>query len=321
MTARITVAVCTWNRGKSLKRALDSIVTAIEVYGSSVQLIVVNNNCTDDTDQIIAAVSKRTALTYLHEAQAGLANARNAAIRAACGDYVIWTDDDVAVSPRWLEAYARAFTDFPYAAFYGGPIRPEFEHAPPAWLGAGWRRIPWIYAARDLGERPCAITNYCEVPYGANFAVRSDLQRHIRYDPRLGRQPGNYWLGGEEADVLTRLLDGQHEGRWVPAAAVVHYISNDRQTLAYVVKHAFGSGQSKEVRQPSRGRSRLLGRPAWLWGEWVRSVGQVAFTAATGRSDKWLPAVYRAVEVSGRLYSARPLIACAVSAAGQTRDR
>ena len=79
MTPRITVAVCTWNRAKSLKRALDSIVTAIEVYGSSVQLIVVNNNCTDDTDQIIAAISKRTALTYLHESRAGLANARNAA--------------------------------------------------------------------------------------------------------------------------------------------------------------------------------------------------------------------------------------------------
>jgi glucosyl-dolichyl phosphate glucuronosyltransferase len=321
MTPRITVAVCTWNRAKSLKRALDSIVTAIEVFGSSVQLIVVNNNCTDDTDQIIAAVSKRAALTYVHESRAGLANARNAATRATCGDYVIWTDDDVVVSPHWLEAYAKAFIEFSHAAFYGGPIRPEFEHAPPAWLAAGWRQIPWIYAARDLGERPCAITNYGEVPYGANFAVRSDLQRHIRYDPRLGRQPANYWLGGEEVDVLTRLLDEQHQGRWVPAAALVHYISNDRQTLAYVVKHAFGSGQSKEVMQPAKGRSLLFGRPVWLWAKWARSMGQVALAAVTGGSDKWLPAVYRAVEMSGRLYTPRPLLIRAVPAARHTRDR
>ena len=321
MTLRITIAVCTWNRAKSLKRALDSIVTATEVYGSSVQLIVVNNNCTDDTDQIIAAVSKRTALTYLHEPRVGLANARNAAIRATCGDYLIWTDDDVVVSPRWLEAYAKAFVEYPHAGFYGGPIRPEFEHAPPAWLAAGWRQIPWIYAARDLGERPFAITNYGEVPYGANFAVRSDLQRHISYDPRLGRQPGNYWLAGEEADVLTRLLDEQHEGRWVPAAAVVHCISNDRQTLAYVVKHAFGSGQSQEVKEPSRGRTLLFGRPGWLWAKWVRAVGQVALAAVNGGSDKWLPAVYRAVALSGRMYTARPLLIRAVPAVGQTPHR
>lgn len=321
MTPQLTVAVCTWNRAKSLKRALDSIVAAIDVYGSSVQLIVVNNNCTDDTDQIIAAVSKRTALTHLHESVVGLANARNAATRATCGDYVIWTDDDVVVSPRWLEAYANAFIEYPHAAFYGGPISPEFEHAPPAWLAAGWRQIPWIYATRDLGERPFAITNYGQLPYGANFAVRSDLQRHIRYDPRFGRQPGNYWLGGEELDVLTRLLDEQHEGRWVPAAAVVHCISSERQTLAYVVKHAFGSGQSKEVMQPARGRSLLFGRPVWLWAKWVRAVGQVALSAVTGRSDKWLPAVYSAVEMSGRLYTPRPLLIRAVAAAGQTPDR
>jgi len=321
MTPRITVAVCTWNRAKSLKRALDSIVTAIEVYGGSVQLIVVNNNCTDDTDQIIAAVSKRTTLTYLHESRAGLANARNAATQAICGDYVIWTDDDVVVSPRWLEAYAKAFSEFPHAAFYGGPIRPEFEHALPAWLAAGWRQIPGIYAARDLGERPFPIKSPGEVPYGANFAVRSDLQRHIRYDPRLGRQPGNYWLAGEELDVLTRLLHEQHEGRWVPAAAVVHYISNDRRTLAYVVKHAFGSGQSKEVMQPAEGRSLLFGRPVWLWAKWVRSVGEVARAAVTGGSGKWLPALYGAVEMSGRLYTPRPLPIRRVPAADQTRDR
>jgi len=321
MTPRITVAVCTWNRAKSLKRTLDSIVTAIEVYGSSIQLIVVNNNCTDNTDQIIATVAERTVLTYLHESKGGLAHARNAATRAICGDYVIWTDDDVVVPPHWLEAYAKAFIEYPHAAFYGGPIRPEFEHALPVWLAAGWRQIPWIYAARDLGERPFAITNYGELPYGANFAVRSDLQRRISYDTRLGRQPGNYWLTGEEVDVLTRLLEGRHEGRWVPAAAVVHCISNDRQTLAYVVKHAFASGLSEEVREPARGRSLLFGRPGWLWAEWVRAVGQVARAAVTGGSDEWLPAVYKAVALSGRMYTARPPLVRAVPAAGQPRDR
>src|SRR5262249_1212012 len=149
--------------------------------------------------------------------------------------------------------------EHPHAAFFGGPIRPAFDRAPPAWLAAGWHQIPWIYASRDLGDRPLCITVHDAVPYGANFAVKSDLQRQIRYDPRLGRQPSNYSVGGEEAEALTRLLDERREGRWVPAAAVAHCIGEDRQTLAYVAKHAFGSGQSRELRQPATGRWLVLG--------------------------------------------------------------
>jgi len=296
-------------------------VTAIEVFGHPVQLVVVNNNCTDHTDQVIAAVSERLALTYVHEPQAGLAHARNAATRAADGDYLIWTDDDVIVSPRWLDAYAKAFIEHPDAAFYGGPIRPAFESVLPPWLAQGWRQIPWIYAARDLGDRPFRITNHGQVPYGANFAVKSDLQRHIRYNPKLGRQPSNYWLAGEEAELLTRLLDERREGRWVPTAAVVHCISKNRQTLAYVAKFAFGSGQSKEITQPAIGRWLIFGRPGWLWAQWVGAVGRVVLAAATGGSEKWLPAVYRAVEMSGRLCVPRPLLLGALPAADRTRHR
>ena len=277
-------------------------MTAIDVLGRSVQLIVVNNNCTDDTDKVIDRVAKRITLTCVHESQAGLANARNAATQAADGDYIIWTDDDVVVSARWLEAYAKAFVEHPEAAFYGGPIRPAFEGAPPAWLAEGWRQVAWIYAMRDLGERPLRITHYCDVPYGANFAVRSDLQRRIRYDPRFGRQPANYWLTGEETQLLRGLLDEQREGRWVPAAHVLHCIPKDRQTLSYVAKHAFGSGQSTQLRHPARGRWRILGRPVWLWGQWAKAVGRAGLAAATGGSEKWLPAVYCAAEIGGRLY-------------------
>ena len=307
MTPRITVALCTWNRAKSLERALESIATAIEVLGRSVQLVVVNNNCTDDTDKVIKAFSQRIAVTYVHESRAGLANARNAATRAADGDYIVWTDDDVVVSARWLEAYAKAFVEYPHSAFFGGPIRPMFESPPPAWLAAAWRQVSGIYAVRDLGDRPLRITNYRQLPYGANFAIKLDLQRHIRYDPRLGRQPPNYWLGGEELEVLTRLLNERREGQWVPAAEVLHCVSKDRQTLAYVAKHAFGSGQSKEIRQPTTGRWLIFGRPVSLWATWLRAVGEVGLATATGGSQKWLPALYRAAELSGRLYRPRPV--------------
>jgi len=301
VTARIAVAVCTWNRASSLRRALESICRAIDVLGEPVQLVVVNNNCTDHTDEVTAALAARRPITLVHEPRAGIAHARNAAIQAAAADYIVWTDDDVIVSSGWLAAYARAFAAHPQAVFYGGRIRPAFEPQPPGWLAASWPQVSGIYAVRDLGERPQRITRESELPYGANFALRLDVQRRHPYDPRLGRQPTNYWLAAEETQVLAQLLAAGHEGWWVPEAELVHCIPRERQTLAFIARHAFGVGQSKEISDPSGGRWRLLGRPLWVWRKWAAALGRAGLAAATGRSPTWLPAFYRAAEWSGRL--------------------
>ena len=305
MIPRITVAVCTWNRAASLRRALTSIGGAIEVLGAPVQLIVVNNNCTDDTDEVTAALAARLPLTRVREPRPGIAHARNAAVRAAEGEYIVWTDDDVIVSVGWLRAYAQSFIAHPQAVFYGGRIRPAFEPAPPPWLAASWPQVSGIYAARDLGEQPRRITRESELPYGANYALRLDVQRRLPYDVRLGRQPGNYWLAAEETQVLARLLSEGYEGWWVPDAELAHCIPRERQTLAFVARHAFGVGQSKEISAPSSGRWRVLGRPVWVWRKWAQALGRAGLAAATGRAPAWLPAVYRAAEWSGRLAAPR----------------
>jgi glucosyl-dolichyl phosphate glucuronosyltransferase len=315
-TPRITVAVCTWNRAQSLRRALDSIFTAMDALRQPVQLVVVNNNCTDDTDEVVKALAGRGhLLTYVRESRAGLAHARNAAIRAAVGEHIVWTDDDVLVSVNWLKSYARAFAANPEAAFFGGPIRPMFETKPPAWLASGWPHVSGIYAVRDLGDQPRTISEHRQLPYGANFAVRMDLQRRFRYDTRLGRRPDNYWLCGEELEVLTRLLEERRTGRWVPQAEVMHCICRERQTLGYVIRHAFGSGQSKELRQPSSARRLLFGRPLSRWIAWLRAVARAAMAAFSGRSAVWLPALYEATELTGRLQACRPPVTSAVEVA------
>lgn len=300
---RITVAVCTWNRARSLQRALTSIATAVEAFGHSVQLVVVNNNCTDHTDSVVELLAKRIAVTYVHEPRVGLANARNAAIRETSGEYIIWTDDDVVVCAGWIAAYAKAFVEYPDATFFGGPIRPLFDMAPPAWLAAGWPKVAGIYAVRDLGERPVRISTCRDLPYGANFALKLGQPRPIEFDTRLGRQPANYWLGGEEVQVLSTLLEERCAGQWVPDAEVLHCIAKDRQTLAYIARHAFGSGQSKELRQPTVGGLSICGRPLSLWTRWLRALSRIPGAVMGGRAAEWLPTLYQAAEWSGRLYT------------------
>jgi glycosyltransferase involved in cell wall biosynthesis len=130
----ITVAVCSWNRSKSLRNTLLSLQPLTIPPAINWEVRIVDNNWTDDTDDVFEQFANRLPIRLLHEKQQGLSNARNCAIAAANGDYILWTDDDVIVDPNWLIAYTNAALTWPKAALFGGPIKLRLEENPPAWL-------------------------------------------------------------------------------------------------------------------------------------------------------------------------------------------
>src|SRR4051794_35896246 len=101
----VTVAICTWNRAGLLDQTLSEMGRLRIPSGLEWELIVVNNNCTDPTDEVIARHTGRLPIRRVSEPRPGQSNARNAAVRVARGDYIVWTDDDVLVDPLWLAAY------------------------------------------------------------------------------------------------------------------------------------------------------------------------------------------------------------------------
>src|SRR6266481_662849 len=119
-----TVAICTWNRAASLLQTLRSL-TSIDPPNSPWELLVVNNHCTDETEDVLDRLQQELPLRRVFEAKPGVSQARNAAIQHAHGNYIIWTDDDVIVDKDWLCAYERAVNRWPEAAVFGGPVRPK----------------------------------------------------------------------------------------------------------------------------------------------------------------------------------------------------
>ncbi len=97
---KITVVICTYRRPDSLARALTSIAEADPPLTSEWQVLVVDNADCADTQRVVISFAHRLPIELVVEPQAGLSHARNAAIQHIDCDYVIWTDDDVAVSPR-----------------------------------------------------------------------------------------------------------------------------------------------------------------------------------------------------------------------------
>jgi glycosyltransferase involved in cell wall biosynthesis len=118
----ITVAVCTRNRARSLDRTLRSIATDGAPVGVEWEILVVDNGSTDETASVVQALgSEWKCLRMVGEPEAGLSRARNRAVSEARGRYIVWTDDDVLVTPGRLAAYRSAFEEYPEHTFFGDP--------------------------------------------------------------------------------------------------------------------------------------------------------------------------------------------------------
>ena len=297
---RLTIAICTWNRHELLRQTLEEMTKLVVPSSVAWELVVVNNNCTDATDEVITAFTDRLPVRRLFQPLPGLSNARNLAVAEATGDYVIWTDDDVLVAPDWLAEYAKAFKQRPDAKVFGGPIAPWFPDTPPAWLESVWPRVANAYACIDYGDLPLPLTSE-RVPFGANMAMRTDALRSHPYDPNLGVRPGSR-MGGEETDVVRRVLAAGGTGWWIPGTRVRHYIQPERQTLKYLRGwwYAYGVYQGRAA-DDEVGVAQLFGRPRWLWRQLVVSEVRYQVGRHLRPPTSWIGDLIAASEARGAL--------------------
>ena len=237
---KITIAICTWNRSRLLRQTLESIEQTRRPTALDWQVVVVDNNSTDDTRTVVDTFLDRMPVKYVLETQQGHAVSRNTAIANATGDYIIWTDNDTIVDPGWLQAYASAFEQNPEAAFFGGPIIPVFEKGKPDWLDATWKKCKGVYAERDLGDEKIELGSGI-FPYGANFAIRTETQKQFLYDTADGRK-GSQMVGDDEIRVLRSVWAAGNRGYWIPAASLQHVIPDDRATTKYIGCYFVGQG-------------------------------------------------------------------------------
>ncbi|MCA9131934.1 MAG: glycosyltransferase [Planctomycetales bacterium] len=260
---KISVAICTWNRAALLAQTLAYLERLEIPAGQQWEVLVVNNRCTDDTDAVLRKFQRSLPLRRLYEERAGLSNARNCAVQHAQGDLMLWTDDDVRVGSQWLQSFGQASERHPQAAFFGGPILPWFEGTPPRWLNDVVVHYGSAFALRDLGDSAAIVSEY-RLPFGANFAIRTAVQRRFPYDAQLGRK-GFAMLGNDEISVLKAVLDSGGTGYWVPSAQVRHFIPRSRQTVGYLFRFFAGQGQVESLLGGRPEVPLLLGRPRWLW--------------------------------------------------------
>jgi glycosyltransferase involved in cell wall biosynthesis len=237
-----SVVVCTRNRATQLGETLWSFTKLNISEETTWEVVVVDNGSTDSTAEVVRSFENSLPIRRVFQPEPGISKSRNSGIDAAKGDYIVWTDDDVHVEPNWLAAFLDAFKRWPQASVFGGKITPFFVPPTPAWLLGAREKLKDVFAVRDFGSDPVPLSvSDDRIPFGACYAIRATEQRQYRYDPTLGRAPGQI-RAGEETAVIDSILKANHSGWWIPKAEVKHIIPASRQTLEYVAQYYEGRG-------------------------------------------------------------------------------
>lgn len=285
---QLSVILSTYNRGELLNDALRSVLAQNDAITPPFELIVVDNNSTDSTREIVerlAAEDERVRYTF--EPQQGLSYARNAGLLEARAPLIAFTDDDVRAQPDWVAAIVRAFGEHPEADVVGGRVLPLWPAVPPEWL----TRDHWApLALVDYGDTLVAVTTenpICLV--GANLAVRRSVF-HVVGVFATDLQRVKDGIGSlEDHEFLLRLLRIGRKGVYDPRIMVRAEIQPNRLERVYHRRWHNGHGhfharlRSEHMERTSVGT--LLGVPAHLYRQalgdlvgWVRAkaVGEPA---------------------------------------------
>lgn len=234
-----TIIIATYNRCKLLGETLESLLLYHKrrSFGDGVEIIVVNNNSTDQTDSIANYYSdKFDNFTVINECKQGLSHARNAAVEASKSDVLIFLDDDIELADDWFESLTLHFAD-KTVAVVGGKVLPFGLCALPNWLP---KEYGYLVSVFDPSDRLMQIDKVM----GANFAVRkSALINAGSFNPSLGRN-GKKLLGGEEVAVFKKISATGLSIIFEPKSIVYHKI-NEKINIDYIKSYSYWLGVSE----------------------------------------------------------------------------
>jgi glycosyltransferase involved in cell wall biosynthesis len=269
----LSIIICTRDRAPQLERCLQKFKEA-QTFRKSWELIVVDNNSSDDTKAVIQtfAASAPFEVRYLFEGRQGLSHARNRGIAATSGSIIAFTDDDCLVERQWASTIVREFSTDHSLAVLGGRVEPGDPNG------------------QAVGTRTCSdrkqITSFQELfgrMIGCNMAFSRKVFEVIGgFDPLLGK--GTSLGSAEDLDLLYRALKGQLTIVYVPEAVVFH--AHERTSTSSI----------QQVHDEY-----AIGRGGFYWKHVVRGDLKIA-----KRAVREIVNLSRASLVNGNRYGTRP---------------
>jgi glycosyltransferase involved in cell wall biosynthesis len=252
----LSIIVCTYNREKYIGQCLKLLANQTLDH-SKYEVLVINNNSTDNTQNIVDDIIQKYSLTnfksFIEENQ-GHTYARNRGISESFGKILSFLDDDAFVAVDYCEQLLSFFEKHKKVAAIGGKIVPEYEWEEPPWMSS--YLLPLV-AALDLGEKSKPFGSM-KFPIGANMAFRKSVfENYGAFDIDLGRR-GTGLEGGDEKEMFIRLKKGKEEIWYVPQVFANHVIPPQRVEISYIKGLAKGVGTSERKRLSKKGIKEIV---------------------------------------------------------------
>ncbi len=262
---RVSVIVCSYNGGKTLRHCLEALD---EVDYQDYEIVFVDDGSTDDTQETVAAWEKarderrpgrknRPDFQNIRQKNMGLSYARNAGAASATGEIIAYTDSDCMADTDWLYYLIGTLLSGDYAGVGGPNISPPAQD----WIQA-------CVAAAPGGPSHVLLTDVVaeHIP-GCNMAFH-----RWAFDSVGGFDP-DYRKAGDDVDFCWRLQQSGQVIAFSPAAIVWHY---RRFTLGAFRKQQEGYGEAESMLRfkhliffgptgTAKWKGQIYGAPRFTW--------------------------------------------------------
>ena len=233
-----TVAIRTYNSSSSLPAILDQLRFQAGVEAINWEIIVIDNNSTDNTVEILkdyqADWPKTFPLRYHLEPRQGASFARHRAFKEASGDLIGFLDDDNLPTPNWVAAAYSFGKMHPRAGAYGSQVHGDFEVEPPE----NFQRIQSFLAIKDRGAEPNLYDPaILSLPPGAGLVVRRQVWFDHVPEKLVLQGPVKASLAnkGEDFEALMHIGNAGWEIWYNPKMKIYHQIPGWRLEKKYLL--------------------------------------------------------------------------------------
>ncbi|MHC5936041.1 hormogonium polysaccharide biosynthesis glycosyltransferase HpsE [Nostoc sp.] len=244
-----TVAIPTYNGESRLPELLKRLQNQVHTENFSWEIIVVDNNSTDNTAKVVQAYQKNWQclypLKYCFEPQQGAAYARKMAVQQAKGRFIGFLDDDNYPLSNWVSAAYAFGVKYPKAGAYGSQIHPDWEVEPPE----NFQRIAPFLAITERGNLPLLYEPAKKLlPPSAGLVIRKQAWLESVPDKSIltGRVKGNM-LTSEDLEMLSYIQKAGWEIWYNPEMEISHKIPKFRLQKDYLIPFFGGIGLSRYV--------------------------------------------------------------------------
>jgi GT2 family glycosyltransferase len=270
----LDVAICTYNNADQLGVTLEHLSRQNTSADCAWRVLIVDNNCTDHTAEVIARhrrCGRLPALDVVSQPAQGLTPARRMAVETSAADFVAFVDDDCRLAADWVEQAWRFARHHPAAGAFGGKVR----------LVGGARRSPlldvhgWLFAAQSYA----AARREVDALVGAGLVLRRQalIDSGWLAEPLLADRIGRRLVSGGDVEISLRLAAAGFRLWYTDTLALEHFSPQTRRSALYLTRLAYGLGRSsvlvallansdwaateRNIRQREAKWRRILARP------------------------------------------------------------